>query len=171
MLKVLFVASEAAPFAKTGGLGDVTSSLPKELRRQGIDARVIIPKYDSMPEEWKAKLSPQAVFQVSLSWRQHYCGIENLDFDGVPFYFVDNEYYFKRSGLYGHYDDAERFSFFLPGSTNYEGKLLRLKQQYFLVSASLQSIIREYRLHHSTLSELSDKIAIHINDTHPALAT
>jgi len=112
MLKVLFVASEAAPFAKTGGLGDVTAALPQELRRQGIDARVIIPKYGSMPEEWKTKLSLQAIFQVSLSWRQQYCGIEKLDIDGVPFYFVDNEYYFKRSGLYGHYDDAERFSFF-----------------------------------------------------------
>lgn len=112
MLKVLFVASEAAPFAKTGGLGAVTASLPKELRRQGIDARVIIPKYGSMPEEWKAKLSIQAVFQVSLSWRLQFCGIEKLDLDGVPFYFVDNEYYFNRSGFYGHFDDAERFSFF-----------------------------------------------------------
>ncbi|SDF81938.1 glycogen synthase GlgA [Sporomusa acidovorans] len=112
MLKVLFVASEAAPFAKTGGMGDVIAALPKELRRQGVDARVIIPKYGSMPEEWKSKLSTEAIFQVSLGWRLQYCGIEKLNHDGVPFYFVDNEYYFKRSGLYGHFDDAERFVFF-----------------------------------------------------------
>lgn len=112
MLKVLFIASEAAPFAKTGGLGDVTASLPKELRQQGIDARVIIPKYGSMSDEWKTKLTTQAFFQVSLSWRLQYCGIEKLNHDDVPFYFVDNEYYFKRSGFYGHFDDAERFAFF-----------------------------------------------------------
>lgn len=112
MLKVLFVASEAAPFVKTGGLGDVTASLPKELRRQGLDVRVIIPKYGAMPEEWKTKLSTKSVLRVPVSWRLQYCGVEELTHDGVPFYFIDNEYYFNRNGFYGHYDDAERYAFF-----------------------------------------------------------
>lgn len=112
MVKVLFVAGEAAPFAKTGGLGDVIASLPKELRNQGLDARVIIPKYSDISEEYKRKLLPETVVQVPVSWRLQYCGVEKLEHDGVPFYFIDNEYYFRRAGFYGHYDDAERYAFF-----------------------------------------------------------
>lgn len=112
MVNVLFVAAEAAPFAKTGGLGDVVASLPKELRRQGIDARVILPKHNSISEELKARMVTQITCRVPLSWRIQQCTLEKLVYDGVPFYFIDNEYYFKRSGLYGHYDDAERYAFF-----------------------------------------------------------
>lgn len=112
MIKVLFVASEAAPFVKTGGLGDVVASLPKELRRQGVDARVIIPKYGAIAETFKNQFSTKAVFQVPVSWRLQYAGIQELEYDGVPFYFLDNEYYFNRFGCYGHYDDAERYTFF-----------------------------------------------------------
>ncbi|WP_371372311.1 glycogen synthase GlgA [Sporomusa aerivorans] len=112
MIKVLFAASEAAPFVKTGGLGDVIASLPKELRRQGVDARVIIPKYGLIADKFTNQFWAKAVFRVPVSWRLQYAGIEQFDHDGVPFYFVDNEYYFKRFGLYGHYDDAERYTFF-----------------------------------------------------------
>ncbi|WP_414714924.1 glycogen synthase GlgA [Sporomusa sp.] len=112
MVKVLFVAGEAAPFIKTGGLGDVVASLPKELRQQGIDARVIIPKYGAIPEIFKNNMSTKATFRVPLSWRLQYCGLEELCHDSIPYYFIDNEYYFKRSGIYGHYDDAERYAFF-----------------------------------------------------------
>ncbi|WP_425058683.1 Glycogen synthase [Sporomusa carbonis] len=112
MIKTLLVAGEAAPFIKTGGLGDVVGSLPKELRQQGVDARVIIPKYGAIPEEFKINMSAKTVFTTPVSWRTQYCGIEEFEYNGVPFYFIDNEYYFKRYGVYGHYDDAERYAYF-----------------------------------------------------------
>lgn len=112
MLKVLFAAAEAAPFAKTGGLGDVIVSLPKELKKQGVDVRVMMPKYQDIPETFKQKMTLKTHFTVPVGWRQQYCGIEELQHEGVTFYFVDNEYYFKRHGFYGHMDDAERFTFF-----------------------------------------------------------
>jgi starch synthase len=111
-MNVLFAASEAAPFAKTGGLADVIGSLPKELKKQGIDVRVILPKYADMPEMWKARLTDVESFTVRLGWREQYCGIQQLEHEGVTFYFVDNEWYFGRPGLYGYGDDAERFGFF-----------------------------------------------------------
>ncbi len=112
MIKVLFVASEAAPFIKTGGLADVIGSLPKELKKQGIDVRVVLPKYADIPSSFKDRMTLLATLTVPLAWRRQYCGVEMLEHDGVPFYFLDNEYYFKRQGLYGHYDDAERFAYF-----------------------------------------------------------
>jgi len=111
-MKVLFVASEAYPFIKTGGLGDVAYALPKALRKLGIDARVIIPKYSSIPLSFKNCMGSVASFNIPVGWRNQYCGLEQLSYDGVPYYFVDNEYYFKRPHTYGDYDDGERFSFF-----------------------------------------------------------
>lgn len=111
-MKVLFVASEGVPFVKTGGLADVIGSLPRELIKQGVDARVILPKYGDIPTSFKEKMSHLNHFQVPLSWRNLYCGIERLEYEGVTFYFIDNEFYFKREGLYGFLDEAERFAFF-----------------------------------------------------------
>ncbi|MGD6969354.1 glycogen synthase GlgA [Rossellomorea vietnamensis] len=111
-MKVLFVVSECVPFIKSGGLADVAGSLPKELRSLGTDVRVILPKYQSIAEEYKGSMKKVCDFTVSIGWREQYCGIESLEVDGVTFYFVDNEYYFKRDGLYGYWDDGERFSFF-----------------------------------------------------------
>ncbi|MCM0761396.1 MULTISPECIES: glycogen synthase GlgA [Sporomusa] len=112
MRKVLFVASEAAPFAKTGGLGDVIGSLPKALTAQGGDIRVIMPKYSCIPDEFVSRMVKRATFTVSVGWRRQYAGLYELDFQGVTWYFIDNEYYFKREGLYGYYDEAERFAYF-----------------------------------------------------------
>ena len=111
-MKVLYVASEAYPFAKTGGLGDVAFSLPKALRAMGVDVRVIIPKYSQISPNYLTKMSHIASFRVPVGWRNQYCGLEHLCFEGIPFYFIDNEYYFKRDGCYGFFDDGERFSFF-----------------------------------------------------------
>ena len=111
-MKVLFIASEAFPFARTGGLGDVTYSLPKELRKIGIDARVMIPKYGDIPDFFKEKMVCHNIFNVPVGWRNQYCGLEELKYEDMPFYFIDNEYYFKRKGLYGFYDEAERYAFF-----------------------------------------------------------
>lgn len=111
-MKVLFAAAEAAPFAKNGGLGDVIGSLPKELRKQGIDARVIMPKYSTIGDAYCENMELAAKLTVSVGWRRQYCGILESIYDDVPFYFVDNEYYFARPMLYGYYDEAERYAFF-----------------------------------------------------------
>ena len=112
MIKVLFVAAEAVPFVKTGGLADVIGSLPKELLKEGVDARVILPKYGDIPDRFREMMTTIAVLDVPVGWRRQYVGIDKLEYQGVTFYFVDNEYYFKRKGLYGHYDDGERFAYY-----------------------------------------------------------
>uniref|UniRef100_A0A7V4NEE5 Glycogen synthase n=1 Tax=Fervidobacterium pennivorans TaxID=93466 RepID=A0A7V4NEE5_FERPE len=111
-MNVLFAVSEAFPFAKSGGLADVAYSLPKALRKLGVDIRVIMPKYADISPDFSTKMKHLCHFTVPVGWRNQYCGIEYLNLDGVPFYFIDNEYYFKRPGYYGYYDDGERFSFF-----------------------------------------------------------
>ncbi|MFC4100934.1 glycogen synthase GlgA [Paenibacillus xanthanilyticus] len=111
-MKLLFVASEAVPLAKTGGLADVAGSLPKALKERGVDAGVIMPKYGSIPDSAAAQMIPLATFTVWVGWRQQYCGLLKADIEGVTYYFIDNEYYFKRGGLYGYDDDPERFVFF-----------------------------------------------------------
>ncbi|MGI6754565.1 MAG: glycogen synthase GlgA [Atopobiaceae bacterium] len=111
-LKILFAASEAVPFAKTGGLGDVAGTLPRELKLAGAKVAVIMPKYETIPQEFVAQMTHISDFNVPLAWRNVYCGIEKLSYRGVDFYFVDNESYFKREGLYGYFDDGERFAFF-----------------------------------------------------------
>jgi starch synthase len=112
IMKILFVASEAHPFIKTGGLGDVAYALPKALRKLGADVRVIIPKYSDIKEEFKKKMLTLSTFDVPVGWRNQYGGLQYLEYDNIPFYFIDNEYYFKRPGSYGFHDDEERFSFF-----------------------------------------------------------
>jgi len=111
-MKVLFVASEAYPFIKTGGLADVAYALPKALRKMGIDARVIIPKYSGIPLSFRNCMESVASFTLPVGWRNQYCGIQYLTYDEIPYYFVDNQYYFERPEIYGCYDDGERFSYF-----------------------------------------------------------
>lgn len=110
---VLYVASEANPFAGTGGLADVIGSLPKSLAKsRSYDVRVVIPLYKDFSSLHRDKLRFVGNFNVELSWRNQYCGLFEYKHEGVKFYFLDNEYYFKRDGLYGFYDDGERFAFF-----------------------------------------------------------
>lgn len=114
-MKVLYVTAECWPFIKTGGLGDVSYALPKALKKEGVDVRVIMPKYSTIPTYLKDKFKPVAEFSVKVGWRNQYCGIESFELDGVTFYFIDNEFYFKRNdqpSIYGHGDDPERFAFF-----------------------------------------------------------
>ncbi|MBQ3064351.1 MAG: glycogen synthase GlgA [Clostridia bacterium] len=123
MKKILFVGAEAMPFAATGGLGDVMGSLPAALAAEGADVRVIMPLYGQVKPEWRKKMKDEAVFTVDLAWRQLYCGIKSLKKDKVTYYFVDNEYYFKRDKLYGDFDDGERFAFFCRAAVEALGKL------------------------------------------------
>ena len=111
-MKILFVASESHPFIKTGGLGDVIGALPVSLKDLGADVRVIIPNYRDIKEEIKNNLKYIDNFNVKVGWRTQYCGILEYEYEGVKFYLLDNEYYFKRTGLYGYYDDGEKFAFF-----------------------------------------------------------
>lgn len=111
-MKILFCASECYPFFKSGGLGDVAYSLPRALVEKGIDIRVISPKYDDIPEFYKQKMELVAEFSVPVGWRQQYVGLQHCLLDGVHFYFIDNEYYFKRPGAYGYYDDGERYAYY-----------------------------------------------------------
>ncbi len=111
-MKVLYVASEALPFVASGGLADVAGSLPFALRRRFVGARVVVPLYGKISDEMRSKMKYVCNFGVPVSWRMQYCGIFEAHLDGVIYYFIDNEYYFKRDNLYGYYDDAERFAFF-----------------------------------------------------------
>lgn len=111
-MKVLFAASEAYPFIKTGGLGDVMGALPQSLTELGVEARVVIPKYKNIKDELKQNLQFIKWFTVPVGWRNQYCGVFQYKYKDVVYYFIDNEYYFNRDGLYGYYDDGERFAFF-----------------------------------------------------------
>ncbi len=111
-MKVLFATSEAYPFAMSGGLADVSGALPKALRKRLVGARVIMPMYDTIKQELKDSMKFITSITVPVSWRRQYCGIFEAKADGVIYYLIDNQYYFKRGSLYGHYDDAERFAFF-----------------------------------------------------------
>lgn len=116
-MKVLYATSECWPFSKTGGLGDVSYALPKALKKEGVDIRVILPKYHFMPNYFLDKLKKISEFSVDVGWRKQYCGLLELEYDGIKFYFIDNEYYFKRNGenssyIYGFGDDSERYTFF-----------------------------------------------------------
>ena len=111
-MKVLYVSSEAYPFAMSGGLADVAGALPKALRKRFVGCRIIMPLYSSISEEMCKKMKFIGSITVPVSWRRQYCGIFEASENGVTYYFIDNQYYFKRDGLYGHYDDAERFAFF-----------------------------------------------------------
>lgn len=109
---VLFATFEAVPFIKTGGLGDVGGTLPAALKRGGCDCRVVLPKLDTIPEEYKSQMTHVTDFYMYLGWRNLYCGVETLRYQGVTYYFLDNEYYFKRGNAYGYFDDGERIAFF-----------------------------------------------------------
>jgi len=115
-MKVLFVASEAAPFIKTGGLADVMGALPKALQALGVETALVIPNYEGISEEYKSRMETVYTGTVDLSWRNQYMGVQKLVADGIPVYFIDNEYYFKREKLYGFDDDAERFAFFVKAT-------------------------------------------------------
>ena len=113
MKKILFAGAEAMPFAATGGLGDVLGSLPAALAQTGnADVRVVLPLYAAVSEDWRKKMKQEAVFYVKLAWREQYCGVFSLQHNGVTYYFIDNEYYFKRPSLYGFFDDGERYAYF-----------------------------------------------------------
>ena len=116
-MQIVFASAECAPFVKTGGLGDVAGSLPAALVRAGVEVIVMVPKYATIKDEYKAQMEHFSDFYVSLGWRNEYCGLEKLEHDGVTYMFIDNERYFARDYPYGFFDDGERFAFFSKAIT------------------------------------------------------
>lgn len=116
-MQIVFASAECAPFVKTGGLGDVAGSLPAALVRAGAEVIVMVPKYATIKDEYKAQMEHFSDFYVSLGWRNEYCGLEKLERDGVTYMFIDNERYFARDYPYGFFDDGERFAFFSKAIT------------------------------------------------------
>ena len=112
-MKVLFATSEAAPFVKTGGLGDVAGSLPAALNEKGVDARVILPLYNCIPQEYKDKMKYIDHIYIDMAWRKQYVGVFELEYNGCKFYFIDNEFYFNGDKPYDFIHlDCEKFIFF-----------------------------------------------------------
>ena len=111
-MKILFAASEAVPFAASGGLADVVGSLPKAISAKGHECAVVIPLYKCISEEHRSDMEFITNITVDVSWRKQYCGVYKADYEGITYFFIDNEYYFDRDGMYGFYDDCERFVFF-----------------------------------------------------------
>lgn len=149
-MKVLYATSEAYPFAMSGGLADVAYALPKALRRRFVGCRVVLPLYDTIPEELKSKMTFITNIIVPVAWRRQYCGVFEARQDGVIYYFIDNQYYFKRPALYGFYDDAERYAFFsravleiLPYINFYPDIIHCNDWQTALVPVFLNSLYRE----------------------------
>lgn len=113
MKKILFIASECVPFVKTGGLADVVGSLPKAFDKEKYEVRVIIPNYKCIKPEWKEKMNFVTSFYMDMAWRSQYVGIMEMKYDGIQYYFIDNEYYFAGEKPYGYiHEDVEKFAFF-----------------------------------------------------------
>jgi starch synthase len=147
-MKVLFCVSESFPFVKTGGLADIAHSLPKAMRAMGHDVRVILPKYGAIDESFTSRFKFIGSFTVKMNWRNQYAGVFHYNYDGIPFYFIDNEYYFKRDKFYGYFDDGERFAFFSRAILNsieildFKPDILHLNDWHTAPSAALLSQYR-----------------------------
>ena len=153
-MKILYAASEAYPFAMSGGLADVAGALPKALRRRLVGCRVVMPLYEAVPDELRANMNFITSITVPVAWRRQYCGIFEARVDGVVYYLLDNQYYFKRNSLYGHFDDAERFAFFsrsileMIPHINYVPDIIHCNDwQTALVPVFLNTLYRENEIH------------------------
>lgn len=161
-MKILYAASEAYPFAMSGGLADVAGALPKALRRRLVGCRVVMPLYECVSEELRANMNFITSITVPVAWRRQYCGIFEAKVDGVIYYLLDNQYYFKRNSLYGFYDDAERFAFFsravieMIQYIDYKPDIIHCNDwQTALIPVFLNSLYREneeYRNIHTVLT-------------------
>ncbi len=163
-MKIFFAASEVAPFIKTGGLADVAGSLPVALARLGHDVRVILPLYEGIAPQWREQMTFEQYFYLNLSWRNVYCGLFSLKKDGVLYYFVDNEGYYKRTGIYGHYDDGERFAFFsraiieAPDRLGWAPDIIHCNDWQ---TAPVPIYLKEARCTHPALAETKTVYTIH----------
>ncbi|MDR1573355.1 MAG: glycogen synthase GlgA, partial [Clostridiales Family XIII bacterium] len=164
-MNILYTIFEAAPFAKSGGLGDVGGALPVFLKESGHDVRVIMPKHDAIPSKYKSEMKLLFSFQVQLGWRSQYCGVEMLKHRGVIYYFIDNEQYFKRDSLYGYGDDEERAAFFCKATLLCLTHLERFKPQIIHCNdwhtALIPVMLKEYFGDHPYYYDIKSVISIH----------
>ena len=150
MKNVLIISSEGVPFAKSGGLGDVIGALPKELKAQGVNVRVILPLYKTVKDTYGDQLKFIESYAVPLSWRMEHCGLFETEYEGVTFYFIDNEKYYRRDSFYGYGDDAERFAFFskavlesIPKMNGFEPEILHCNDwQTAMIPVYLKTVFR-----------------------------
>ena len=163
-MKILFASPEVAPFIKTGGLADVAGSLPPALAELGHDVRVILPLYEQIGEDWRSQMTFVKYYYVRLAWRSIYCGLFQLECNGVTYYFVDNESYFKRQGIYGHFDDAERFAYLsravieTPGQIDFKPDIIHCNDWQ---TALVPIYLLEERYRQNTLSRTKSVFTIH----------
>ena len=163
-MKILFASPEVAPFIKTGGLADVAGSLPPALAELGHDVRVILPLYEQIGEDWRSQMTFVKYYYVRLAWRSIYCGLFQLERNGVTYYFVDNESYFKRQSIYGHFDDAERFAYFsravieTPGQIDFKPDIIHCNDWQ---TALVPIYLLEERYRQNTLSRTKSVFTIH----------
>ena len=163
-MKILFASPEVAPFIKTGGLADVAGSLPPALAELGHDVRVILPLYEQIGEDWRSQMTFVKYYYVRLAWRSIYCGLFQLERNGVTYYFVDNESYFKRQGIYGHFDDAERCAYFsravieTPGQIDFKPDIIHCNDWQ---TALVPIYLLEERYRQNTLSRTKSVFTIH----------
>ena len=163
-MKILFASPEVAPFIKTGGLADVAGSLPPALAELGHDVRVILPLYEQIGEDWRSQMTFVKYYYIRLAWRSIYCGLFQLERNGVTYYFVDNESYFKRQGIYGHFDDAERFAYFsravieTPGQIDFKPDIIHCNDWQ---TALVPIYLLEERYRQNALSRTKSVFTIH----------
>lgn len=163
-MKILYVASEAAPFIKTGGLADVAGSLPKAIKELGHDIRVVLPLHSTIKQEYKDKMKKVHEYYVDLNWRRQYVGVMELVHDGVTFYFLDNEYYFDRAKVYGEMDDGERYAYFskavtiLPKEIKFKPKVIHTNDWH---SALVNLFIYEFNKGDSYYDNIKKIFTIH----------
>lgn len=164
MIKLAFVASEAAPFSKTGGLADVAGSLPKALIHHNIETKVFLPLHPTMPLEFRKALTFVAQTEIQMGWRHQYVGILHLKYDNVDYYFIDNEFYFKRHNLYGEGDDAERYIYFSKAvlaalkQLNYKPDILHTNDWH---TASVNILRQEYAYYDDFYKDIKTVFTIH----------
>lgn len=163
-INILYAISEAFPFAKTGGLGDVGGSLPLAIRKQGYDIRVVLPLYSSMEKQYRDKMELIGQFNVDLGWRRQYAGVFKLEHEGTIFYFIDNEYYFKRASAYGEFDDGERFAYFckavtiLPKIINFKPNIIHTNDWQ---TGLINLYVKDFRRGDSYYNDIKTVFTIH----------
>ena len=164
LINILYVTSEAFPFVKTGGLGDVAGSLPLAIKKQGYDIRVVLPLYYHIKKEYMGNMEQVAQFNIHLGWRNQYMGVFQLKHEGVLYYFIDNEYYFKRDNIYGEFDDGERYAYFskavaiLPKIIDFKPDIIHTNDWH---TALINLYIRDFKIGDSYYYDIKTVFTIH----------
>ncbi len=163
-MNILFLTSESVPFIKTGGLADVAGALPKELKKKGVDIRVVLPLHKGIDGSYREKMEKVTEFYVDLDWKHQYAGIYQFEWDGVTYYFIDNLEYFDRDGLYGYDDDAERYIYYskactlLPKEINFKPDIIHSNDWH---TAMVNVFVNDFRQGDSFYEDIRTLFTIH----------